>query len=207
MVLEYSMFPDMTEVGVDEVGRGCWAGPVVAAAVIWGSVGMKDHLIKDSKKLSAKMKNELDTYIKENAVAWAIAFIDNNEIDKKNILNATYDAMHACLGDVYAKKPFDHILVDGNRFMPFGVSHNHIKHTCIIKGDDKYISIAAASIIAKVARDKYMADLAKDEKYAMYKWEKNVGYGTAAHIHAIQEHGLCEYHRKSFKICGASKMT
>ena len=198
------MNPDMIEVGVDEVGRGCWAGPVVAAAVIWDSkgIGDKDMMIKDSKKLSDKVKAELDTYIRENAVAWAIAFIDNNEIDKKNILNATYDAMHKCLGEVYEKTVFDHILVDGNRFRPFVYNGKHIKNTCVVKGDNKYISIAAASIIAKVARDNYMKDLSKDERYSMYKWNNNVGYGTSAHKEAIIKYGLCEYHRKSYHISG-----
>lgn len=183
------------ECGVDEVGRGSIAGPVVAAAVIWNP-DVKCEYIKDSKKLSPKKRREMADVIKGNAVAWAVAFVDNHRIDEHNILQATYMAMHDCIQQVSTEHSVDHILVDGNRFK----SYPGIPHTCVVKGDDKYMSIAAASILAKVAHDKYMLELSKRPDLTVYKWDQNMGYGTTAHVQAIQQHGYSEYHRRSFKL-------
>jgi ribonuclease HII len=174
---------------LDEVGRGSLAGPVVAACVVW-KPGEFDHLIRDSKKLSAKRRLELVDYIKDNAIDYSIAFIDAARIDEVNILNATFEAMHQCLDQLNME--VDHIMVDGNSFRPY----NDVPHTCIIGGDDKEVSIGAASILAKVARDEYMADHAKI--FPEYGWEYNSGYGTKKHISALKEHGPTIMHRKSF---------
>jgi ribonuclease HII len=191
--------PGRVECGVDEVGRGCLAGPVVAAAVVWrdGVTDERVRDIKDSKKLSAKKRKVVEQFIKDNAVAWSVKFVDNRRIDEVNILQATYQAMHACIDEVCAKVSIDHLLVDGNRFKPYG----GIPHTCVVKGDNAYISIAAASILAKVARDEYMVQLADENpSLQVYKWGNNMGYGTVDHVAAIQAHGMSEYHRRSFKL-------
>ncbi len=195
-MLELYLKEDCIEVGIDEAGRGCYAGPVVAAAVIWSNevVGELDGYIKDSKKLSATKRYQLAEYIRENAVDWSVTFVNNHVIDQKNILNATYQAMHESLDKLIV--PFDHIIVDGNRFKKY----KNIDHTCIIKGDDKYISIAAASILAKESRDEYMKQLANYDEYKIYKWHKNFGYGTQEHRDAITIFGLTDMHRKSFNI-------
>lgn len=180
--------PDCLEAGVDEVGRGALCGPVVAAAVVWGDEDALD--IRDSKLLSPVRRKELAEYIKENAIDWSVSFIDNTVIDEKNILEATYDAMHHALDQLLI--PIEHILVDGNAFRPYpGVSH-----TSVVKGDNTYVSIAAASILAKVARDAHMAEMVAS--YPAYGWAKNSGYGTAQHFAALKEHGLTPLHRKSF---------
>lgn len=187
----------VVECGVDEAGRGALAGPVVAAAVVWDS-SVNDPLvaqIKDSKKLSAAKRRMLSEFIKARAKTWAVSFVDNNVIDDINILQATYVAMHDALHQVVAKcGGIEHIIVDGNRFKPY----SSIEHTCIIKGDDKYISIAAASILAKVARDDFMIVSAKEDGMSVYLWDKNMGYGTSAHMNAIGEYGISRYHRRTF---------
>lgn len=195
-MLELYCKENCIEVGVDEAGRGCYAGPVVAAAVIWPNeaIGPLDELIKDSKKLTAAKRLQLADYIKENAIDYSVTFVDNHVIDQKNILNATYEAMHKSLDKLIV--PFDHIIVDGNRFKEY----RNTDHTCIIKGDDKYISIAAASILAKESRDDYMKQLAKQDKYKVYNWHKNFGYGTQEHRDAITIFGLTDMHRASFNI-------
>lgn len=185
------------ECGVDEVGRGALCGPVVAAAVVWHPEYQETwadfiHDIKDSKLLSPIRRKQLAELIKQHALDWSVSFIDNNVIDEKNILQATYDAMHHAIQQLQV--PLDHILVDGNRFRPFP----NIPHTCVVKGDNAYVSIAAASILAKVARDELMLELAKE--YPVYGWDKNMGYGTKAHMEAIANHQPCEYHRMSFKL-------
>lgn len=180
---------DVLYASLDEVGRGSLAGSVVAACVIW-KPGPKDHLINDSKKLSKKVRQELAEYIMENAIDYSICFVDNEKIDRVNILNATMEAMHSCLDTL--KVDFDEILVDGNYFRKY----KDVKHTCVVEGDAKYVSIAAASILAKEARDEYMKDLAL--QYPQYKWEKNAGYGTREHTIALLEHGPSPYHRKTF---------
>jgi len=165
-------FLDQTniEVGIDEAGRGCLAGPVVAAAVILPTNILNYPLIRDSKKLSEKKRLEAFKLIKEVAIDYSVSFITPEEIDKYNILQATMMAMHNCLDNL---KDFNHILVDGNYFNKY----KDIPHTCVIKGDDTYYSIAAASILAKVSRDEYMKEL--HTKIPYYKWDGNKGYGSA----------------------------
>jgi ribonuclease HII len=190
----------------DEVGRGTLCGPVAAAVVIWDKdyqPKTKDdekclNLIKDSKKLSAKNREKLAEFIKTNALDYAIATVDNNEIDKINILQATFKAMHLALDKLQTK--FDRIVVDGNRFKPYiDKSGDFIPHTCIVKGDDSLFQIACASIIAKVYRDQEVTNIhMSDEKLHVYCWNKNKGYGTKEHLNAIKEHGITPYHRKTF---------
>lgn len=182
------------EAGCDEAGRGCLAGPVVAAAVILPP-GFRNSVLNDSKKLSAAARQELRIIIEEKSVAWAVAFVSPQEIDAMNILNASIHAMHKALGKLSVPPEF--ILVDGNRFKPFG----NISHSTIVQGDGKYLSIAAASILAKTHRDAYMEKLA--ETYPAYAWEQNKGYGTELHRQAIRENGPCDEHRKSFQLLPA----
>lgn len=189
---------DKVYVSIDEAGRGPLAGPVVCAAVIWNPLVEGDLLeeIKDSKKILSPSKREaLYDFIIENAIDYSIIFIDNDVIDNINILEAVYLGMHRALDALDVN--FDHILVDGNKFKKY----KDVEHTCIVKGDAKMISIAAASILAKVARDRYMVDLAKIDCYARYFWRKNMGYGTKEHMDAIRKYGLTKYHRRSFKPC------
>ena len=179
------------EAGCDEAGRGCYAGPVFAAAVIL----RKDFfhpLLNDSKQVNEKNRNELRKYIEKEAVSYSVAMVDNHEIDKINILQASFLAMHLAI-DKLQKKP-RLLLIDGNRFVPY----NNVNHTCIIKGDGKYASIAAASILAKTYRDEYMKKIG--EEFPPYNWQKNKGYGTAEHRSAIEKFGLTPYHRISFNI-------
>ena len=187
------------QVGIDECGRGCLAGPVVAAAVMWdpdtfASNNPLFEMIKDSKKLSAKRRKELSVFIKDHAKDHAIAFVGPDVIDAKNILQATYDAMHQCVGSL-TQQDVTALFVDGNRFRPYA----SIPHTCVVKGDDVRLDIAAASIISKVARDEYMERMgASDDRY---DWTHNKGYGTQKHIRAIREHGLDpNMHRVSFQL-------
>ena len=180
-----------TEVGCDEAGRGCLAGPVVAAAVILPK-NFKQPLLNDSKQLNEKKRIFLRTEIKENAIAYAIGIVDHKEIDKINILNASILAMHRALDQI--KKPFDNILVDGNQFKKY----NEIEYHCIIKGDGKYSSIAAASILAKTYRDDLMKKLHLE--HPQYQWEYNKGYPTKSHRAAIKKIGVSQYHRKSFRL-------
>jgi len=179
------------EVGCDEAGRGCLAGPVVAAAVILPK-NFKNNLLNDSKKLSEKKRIQLRTVIQEQALAYAIGIVDHLEIDKINILNASILAMHRALDQI--QKPFDSILIDGNRFK----NYKQIKHHCIIKGDGKYLNIAAASIIAKTHRDHIMNSLHK--KFPQYHWDKNKGYPTILHRDSIIKYGINKYHRKTYKL-------
>lgn len=184
----------LIEAGCDEAGRGCYAGPVFAAAVILPRDFGHPEL-NDSKQLNAAQREELKHFIKANAIAYAVAMVDNNEIDEINILRASFKAMHLAL-DKLRKRP-SFLLIDGNRFTPY----KNVKHECIIEGDAKYASIAAASILAKTHRDAYMRQLHKE--FPHYKWDKNKGYGTAEHRLAIKEFGICKYHRKSFNILPA----
>ena len=174
--------------GVDEVGRGCLAGPVIAAAVIFIN---NIPGLKDSKKLSIKKRQELSLMIMENSY-FSFGSASVKEIDKINILNASILAMHRALDQI--KNPFDSILVDGNRFK----NYKETEHHCIIKGDSKYLSIAAASILAKTYRDDLMKKLHLE--HPQYQWEKNKGYPTESHRAAIKKIGLSQYHRKSFKL-------
>ena len=179
------------EAGVDEVGRGCLAGPVVAAAVILPP-NFENELLNDSKKLSEKKRLALDEIIKSEAISWAIGEVDNHEIDEINILNASFEAMHRALDKLTVRPEF--ILVDGNRF----TKYQNIGFECIIKGDGKYLSIAAASVLAKNYRDNMMKELA--EKHPFYGWETNMGYGTKKHRAGIIENGITVLHRKSFQL-------
>lgn len=184
-------YPKKIEAGCDEAGRGCLAGPVVAAAVILPD-DFENNLLNDSKKLSEKNRNILRAVIEQNALYWQVAFVEPKEIDEINILNASFLAMHKAL-DKLAKKP-DYILIDGNRFKPY----KEIPYKCIIKGDGKYYSIAAASILAKTYRDEFMEKV--HEEFPYYNWKKNKGYPTQEHRAAIKCYGDCIYHRKSFKL-------
>ena len=179
------------EVGCDEAGRGCLSGPVVAAAVILGN-DFDNEMINDSKKLTEKKRNALRNFIEENARFWAVGIVWPNEIDKINILNASFLAMHRAIDQLDCPKEM--IVVDGNRFNPY----KEVPHECIVKGDSKYMNIAAASILAKTYRDEYMEKIHKE--YPMYDWKKNKGYPTKDHRVAIKEFGATRYHRMTFKL-------
>ncbi|MFZ9686634.1 MAG: ribonuclease HII [Chitinophagaceae bacterium] len=179
------------EAGCDEAGRGCLAGPVFAAAVILPR-DFNEKDLNDSKQISEKKRYELRETIQRNAISWAVSKIDAKEIDAINILNASIKAMHQSLAQLKISPAY--IIVDGNRFKPFGT----IPHSTIIKGDGKFASIAAASILAKTYRDDYMMEA--HEKFPHYQWNKNKGYGTLLHRKAIAAYGRCELHRESFKI-------
>jgi len=179
------------EAGCDEAGRGCLAGPVVAAAVILPK-GYKNIMLDDSKKVSEKNRNELRIDIEKNAVAIGIGIVEERKIEKINILQASLLAMHLAIKNL-AIKP-SHLAIDGNKFNPYP----KIDHTCVIKGDGKYLNIAAASIIAKTKRDEIMKGLS--EIYPEYLWNQNKGYPTKKHKNAISKFGITKYHRKSFKL-------
>lgn len=179
------------EAGCDEVGRGCLSGPVVAAAVIVDE-NFEQRLINDSKKLNFKTRMELDGYIKDNVKCYAISELPPAFIDEHNILNASIDAMHKALDQLTIRPEL--ILVDGNKFHPY----NFIPHQCIIKGDSKFLSIAAASILAKNYRDKLMMEL--HNEYPHYGWDTNFGYATKKHQQALKEYGISKYHRLSFRL-------
>ena len=184
-------FTTFNEAGCDEAGRGCLAGPVVAAAVILPK-GFKNELLNDSKKISEKTRNELRLIIETEATSWGIGFVSPNEIDKINILQASFLAMHRAIDQLKAKPK--HLVIDGNKFNPY----RKIPHTCIIKGDGKYMNIAAASILAKTHRDELMYNI--HEKFPHYNWKKNKGYPTKEHREAISTHGTSPHHRMSFKL-------
>lgn len=179
------------EAGCDEAGRGCLAGPVFAAAVILAP-DFEHALLNDSKQLSEKQRYQARTIIESEAVAYSVAWVDPEEIDKINILNASFLAMHRAI-DKLDSAP-ESLLIDGNRFKPY----QDLPHHCIIKGDGKYLSIAAASILAKTYRDDYMMQIHQD--YPHYDWAKNKGYPTKAHRMAIQAHGATLHHRRSFRL-------
>jgi ribonuclease HII len=180
-----------TEVGCDEAGRGCLAGPVVAAAVILPK-NFKHPLLNDSKQLSEKNRLLLKEIVEKEAIAYAVGIVSHTEIDTINILNASFLAMHRALNQL--TKPFNSILVDGNRFNKYKDTEHH----CIIKGDGKYLSIAAASILAKTYRDELMEKL--DEEFPVYSWKKNKGYPTKAHRDAIRVFGVNKNHRLTFRL-------
>ena len=178
------------EAGCDEAGRGCLAGPVFAAAVIL-SQDFFHPLLNDSKQVEEQDRNELRYYIEEKALCYAVAMVDHEEIDRINILKASFKAMHLALDQLKHRPQF--LVIDGNRFTPY----RDVPHACIIQGDGIYSSIAAASILAKTYRDEFMLNL--HEKYPHYRWNTNKGYATLAHREAIVEHGMCPYHRRSFQ--------
>ncbi|EJF52784.1 ribonuclease HII [Saprospira grandis DSM 2844] len=189
--LAFSYQDTLTEAGCDEAGRGCLAGPVFAAAVILDPK-MDLSELNDSKKLSAKKREELREIIEEGALAWAVAQLSPAEIDKHNILQASFLAMHRALDQLSTTPQL--LLIDGNRFRPY----KEIPHHCMIKGDGRFLSIAAASILAKTHRDEYM--LQQAEKYPEYSWSSNKGYPTKAHRAAIAKFGATPLHRKSFRL-------
>jgi ribonuclease HII len=183
--------PSLIEAGCDEAGRGCLAGPVVAAAVILPKDYI-NHRLNDSKKLSAKVRDALREEIIRDAIAWAVALCTNTEIDEMNILRASIIAMHRAVEQLGTQPQL--LLIDGNRFVPY----KNIPHKTIVHGDATYMSIAAASVLAKTARDEMMKEL--HLRYPYYGWDKNKGYPTKIHRHGIVEHGTSPYHRLSFNL-------
>jgi ribonuclease HII len=184
-------FSDEIEVGCDEAGRGCLAGPVVAAAVLLPG-NFKNSLLNDSKQLSKKNRESLEIIIKKEAISFGIGIVSPQEIDEINILNASFLAMHRAIDKINGK--YELLLIDGNRFNKY----KNTEHKCIIKGDAKYLSIAAASVLAKTARDKIMKELS--EEFPEYSWERNQGYPTKKHRKSIKEFGANIHHRKSFRL-------
>ncbi len=189
---------DLVEAGCDEAGRGCLAGSVFAAAVILPKDYSNEEL-NDSKKLTEKSRYALREIVQRDALAWAVGIVTADEIDKINILNASILAMHRAL-DQLKLRP-EYIIVDGNRFKKYG----EVPHTTIVKGDGKYLSIAAASVLAKTYRDDYMNELA--EQYPQYDWKNNKGYPTKKHRLAIKEYGITPFHRKSYNLLGDGQLS
>lgn len=190
MLLPY-LEPGRLEAGCDEAGRGCLAGPVFAAAVILPE-GYTNELLNDSKQLSEKRRDSLRPVIERDALAWAVGIVTAEEIDRINILNASFLAMHRAIDALKVRPEF--LLIDGNRFKPY----SGIGHECIVKGDGKMMSIAAASILAKTHRDEFMKRI--HEEYPQYAWNINKGYPTKAHRAAIEQYGTTPYHRLSFRL-------
>ena len=189
---------NLIEAGCDEAGRGCLAGPVYAAAVILPS-DFKNELLNDSKKLTEKQRYALRPIIEQDALAWAVGVVDNNEIDQINILAASIMAMHRAI-DGLKLRP-EHLIIDGNRFKPY----QNIPYTTIVKGDGKMMSIAAASILAKTYRDDFMNRISAE--YPQYDWLSNKGYPTAKHRSAIKQYGTTPYHRLSFNLLGDGQLS
>lgn len=192
MLLPY-LHKDLIEAGCDEAGRGCLAGAVYAAAVILPK-DFENEELNDSKQLTERQRYKLREVIEQNALAWAVGVVSPEEIDKINILNASFLAMHRAINNLKIRPEF--LLIDGNRFNKY----EDIPHQTIIKGDGKYLSIAAASILAKTYRDDYMNAL--DKEYPQYDWRKNKGYPTKKHRQAIQEYGVTPYHRMTYNLLG-----
>jgi ribonuclease HII len=192
-MLQSYLKADCIEVGVDEAGRGCLAGDVYAAAVVLPD-GFSNELLNDSKQLTEKQREQLREVIEREAVAWAVGVVTAKEIDEINILNASILAMHRALAQVEQKLQFRHIIVDGNRFKPY----KDVAYQTVVKGDGKYMSIAAASVLAKTHRDEYMCRL--HEEYPQYDWKGNKGYPTKKHRLAIEQYGTTPYHRMTFRL-------
>jgi len=190
-MLKQYLYRNLVEAGCDEAGRGCLAGPVVAAAVILPK-NYKNSILNDSKQLSARQREILRNDIINSAIAWNIGLVDNNEIDTLNILRATIKAMHLAIEGLSKTPQF--LLIDGNRFYPY----KNLEHRTIIKGDSLYLSIAAASVLAKTFRDEFMTRI--HNEYPFYGWDRNKGYATEYHRKAILKHGITPYHRKSFTL-------
>lgn len=197
-MLKSHYYESLIEAGCDEAGRGCLAGSVYAAAVILPP-DYQNELLNDSKKLTAKKRYALRDEIERDAIAWAVGIVTPEEIDKINILNASFLAMHRALDQLKVRP--EAVIVDGNRFKPY----QDLPSTTIVKGDGKYLSIAAASILAKTYRDDYMLSLA--EEYPQYDWQSNMGYPTKKHRQAIREHGITPYHRKSYNLLGDGQLS
>ena len=197
-MVESCYYQGKVEAGCDEAGRGCLAGSVFAAAVILPE-GYQNELLNDSKQLTEKKRYALREMIEHDAVAWAVGIVTPEEIDKINILNASILAMHRALDQLKVRP--EAIIVDGNRFKKY----KDLPHTTIVKGDGKYLSIAAASILAKTYRDDYMNQLA--EEYPQYDWKANKGYPTKKHRDAIRQYGITPYHRKTFNMLGDGQLS
>ena len=197
-MLKSHYYESLIEAGCDEAGRGCLAGSVYAAAVILPP-DYQNELLNDSKKLTAKKRYALREEIERDAIAWAVGIVTPEEIDKINILNASFLAMHRALDQLKVRP--EAVIVDGNRFKPY----QDLPSTTIVKGDGKYLSIAAASILAKTYRDDYMLSLA--EEYPQYDWQSNMGYPTKKHRQAIREHGITPYHRRSYNLLGDGQLS
>ena len=189
--MKYFFKKGIVEAGCDEAGRGCLAGPVFAAAVILPQ-NFRNRTLNDSKQLTEEERNKLRPIIEQKALAWAVAMVDHAEIDRINILKATFKAMHLAVDQLHLRPEL--LLIDGNRFAPyFGVAHH-----CIVEGDANYASIAAASVLAKTHRDEYMLKL--HEEFPHYNWKQNKGYGTPFHRKQMSVHGFSPYHRVTFKV-------
>jgi ribonuclease HII len=197
-MLESHYYEGKIEAGCDEAGRGCLAGSVYAAAVILPE-GYQNELLNDSKQLTERRRYQLREIIERDAVAWAVGIVTPEEIDKINILNASILAMHRALDQLKVRP--EAVIVDGNRFKPY----QKLPYTTIVKGDAKYLSIAAASILAKTYRDDYMNRLA--EEYPQYDWRSNKGYPTKKHRDAIRQFGITPYHRKSYNLLGVEELS
>jgi ribonuclease HII len=197
-MLESHYYEGKIEAGCDEAGRGCLAGSVYAAAVILPE-GYQNELLNDSKQLTERRRYQLREIIERDAVAWAVGIVTPEEIDKINILNASILAMHRALDQLKVRP--EAVIVDGNRFKPY----QKLPYTTIVKGDAKYLSIAAASILAKTYRDDYMNRLA--EEYPQYDWRSNKGYPTKKHRDAIRQYGITPYHRKSYNLLGVEELS
>lgn len=190
-MLEKYLIKGRIEAGCDEAGRGCLAGPVTAAAVILPE-DFHNDLLNDSKQLTERQRDILRPIIEREAIAWAVAFVSPQEIDEINILKASFTAMHRAIDQLKVRP--EALLIDGNRF----IKYQDVPHTCIVKGDGKMMSIAAASVLAKTHRDEYMYRIAKD--FPQYAWEKNKGYPTPAHREAIEKYGTTPHHRMTFQL-------
>ena len=200
-MLKSHYYDNLTEAGCDEAGRGCLAGSVFAAAVILPA-NYENALLNDSKQLSERKRYELRAIIERDALSWAVGVVTPEEIDTINILNASILAMHRALEQLAQRQPApEAVIVDGNRFKPY----RDLPYTTIVKGDGKYLSIAAASILAKTYRDDYMNRLA--EEYPQYDWRSNKGYPTRKHREAIRLHGITPYHRKSYNLLGDGQLS
>ena len=190
------------EAGVDEAGRGALAGPVVAAAVVWNPLLDDPEVtqIRDSKRLTRAARERLRLYIEDNAVAWAVCEVGPAVIDRVNILNATFDAMHGALDKL--ELALDGVVVDGDRFRAYvsPVTCDFVPHACVIDGDDKYLAIAAASVLAKTHRDQLMRDVLHPQ-HPTYGWDHNVGYGSEDHMRVLRDSGPCSHHRMTFRPC------
>ena len=182
---------EILEAGTDEAGRGCLCGPVVAAAVILPE-GFEHPFLNDSKQLTEKQRKELKPFIEQNAVAFGISFVDEKEVDQINVLQASITGMHRSIKQLHPKPNF--IIVDGNKFKLY----KDIPHKTIVKGDEKFMSIAAASVLAKTYRDEFMERI--HQEFPMYNWKQNKGYPTKQHRNAIREFGITDYHRKTFRL-------
>lgn len=190
-MLEPYLIKGRIEAGCDEAGRGCLAGPVTAAAVILPE-DFHNELLNDSKQLTEHQRDILRPIIEREAIAWAVAFVSPQEIDEINILKASFIAMHRAIDQL--RVPPEALLIDGNRF----IKYHNLPHSCIVKGDGKMMSIAAASVLAKTHRDEYMYNIAKE--YPQYAWDKNKGYPTTAHRDAIEKYGPTPHHRMTFRL-------